>query len=396
MIEPGPLHHLTETTDSLTAALRIIALANVGVSRARWLLGTVEPEAVVDRLLRGQLHPELPAPATEVRQAQIIEWRDGLRRQDVEAIVARNLGGDHLILAAGHDAWPFSLDPHPPILLFVHGDPDLLVVPRRIAVVGTRRCSAVGRAVAHEIGCTLTEAGVSVVSGLALGIDAAAHQGARRAGVSSRCVGVVASGLDMVYPAPNRRLWHDIANDGVLISETPMGERATRWRFPARNRLIAGLSELVVVVESHRRGGALHTVDEAAARGIDVAVVPGSVASAASEGTNELLMDGVAPVRTGRDILEMVGIESRAATREGTPATGSAPTVEAGAEPMADIDARLLDEVSAGPVHLDDLLARFDLAPLALLAMTQRLARSGHLHIDGSMIGRSRGEEHYA
>jgi DNA processing protein len=392
MTDRGPLRHLTDTPRSLTAALRIITLGNVGVNRARWLLGTVEPEAVVERLLRGQLPPELPPPATELRQAQVAEWRDGLRRQDVDAIVAANIGNDHLILGAGHDAWPFSADPHPPVLLFVRGDPDLLVARRRIAVVGTRRCSAVGRAVAREIGASLTEAGISVVSGLALGIDAAAHQGARSASVPSRCVGVVASGLDMVYPAGNRRLWHDIANDGVLISETPMGERPTRWRFPARNRLIAGLSELVVIVESHRRGGALHTVDEAAARGIDVAAVPGSVASSASEGTNELLMDGVAPVRTGQDILEMVGIDPGSAT-EGTSPTGSVP-VGCGAEPIPDIDARLLDEVSAGPVHLDDLLARFDLAPAKLLAMTQRLARSGHLCVDGSMIGRSHGEEH--
>ncbi len=129
-------------------------------------------------------------------------------------------------------------------------------------------------------------------------------------------------------------------------------------------------------MESHRRGGALHTVDEAAARGIEVAVVPGSVASGASEGTNELLMDGVAPVRTGRGHSGDGRDRSRFGDTGEHLADGVGP---GGGEPMlsmmTDIDARLLDEVSAGPVHLDDLLARFDLAPPKLLAMTQRLAR---------------------
>ncbi len=171
-----------------------------------------------------------------------------LRRQDVEAIVARNIGDDHLILGAGHDAWPFSRS-----ILTRRSCCSCVAIPiysslrRRIAVVGTRRCSAVGRAVAHEIGCTLTEAGVSVVSGLALGIDAAAHRGRSNARAQRPAAsGSLPAGSTWSTRPRNRHLWHDIANDGVLISETPMGERATRWRFPARNRLIAGLSELVV------------------------------------------------------------------------------------------------------------------------------------------------------
>ncbi len=400
----NPLCNLTATTASLAATLRIMSISTIGISRSRWLLGTFPPDEVLALLLEGRLPVGQPEPVTEVLRPMIQKWRDALREQDVDDLVARNTQPGHMIMDAGHELWPFPLDPDPPVLLFVRGNPELLSAGRRVAVVGTRRCSAVGRNAAREIGWTLAEAGVVVASGLALGIDTAVHQGAGTASLRAGRVGVVASGLDMVYPTRNARLWSEIGTGGVLITETPMGERATRWRFPARNRLIAGLSELVVVVESHEKGGALITADEAIVRGVDVVAMPGSVQSPSCAGTNQLLMDGVAPVRNGQDICDILGVSPKDRDPDGAGSGGNllwgAQLDLAGsAQParqdagqvsrssLSDIERRLVDEVSAGAVHLDQLNITLELSIPRLLGLTQRLGREGHVKVDGSMIG---------
>jgi DNA processing protein len=174
------------------------------------------------------------------------------------------------------------------------------------------------------MGRDLAAAGICVVSGLALGIDGSAHAGAlsvcrdgpgrtsRRssqdAGKATPPAGVVASGVDVPYPRRQTRLWEEVAQVGVILSETPPGRPAQAWRFPARNRIIAALSQMVVVVESHRAGGSLITAEAAILRGIDVCAVPGPVRSPASAGTNQLLHDGPAPVRNAQDVLDGLGI----------------------------------------------------------------------------------------
>ena len=177
----------------------------------------------------------------------------------------------------------------------------------RVAIVGTRRCSTTGAGVAFELGRDLAAAGVVVVSGLASGIDGAAHRGVLAAD-GAPPVGVVGSGLDVVYPRGQSSLWRAVAEVGVLISEAPLGAAPERWRFPARNRIIAALVDIVVVVESHRRGGSLHTVDEADRRGRDVLAVPGSIRNPAATGTNELLAEGRAPVCSVDDVLVALGL----------------------------------------------------------------------------------------
>ena len=157
------------------------------------------------------------------------------------------------------------------------------------------------------MGFDLARAGVRVLSGLALGIDAAAHKGALDAG--GAVVGVVGTGLDVVYPKRNRSLWAEVASLGLLVSEYPAGTQPERWRFPARNRLIAALSSGVVIVESHQRGGSLLTADEAVDRGKAVFSVPGSVVSPAADGTNGLIVDGASPVRHADDVLDALGLE---------------------------------------------------------------------------------------
>jgi DNA processing protein len=149
---------------------------------------------------------------------------------------------------------------------------------------------------------------VGIVSGLALGIDGASHRGVLDAG--GHPIGVVGSGLDVVYPSRHRDLWARVSADGLLLSEAPLGARPTAWRFPARNRIIAGLADLVVVVESHAAGGSMHTVREAADRSIQVMAVPGSVRCPSAAGTNQLLADGCAPVRDATDVLVALGLSA--------------------------------------------------------------------------------------
>jgi DNA processing protein len=211
-------------------------------------------------------------------------------------------------------------------VLFARGSLDALSAPR-VAIVGTRRCTGAGAGFARELGRELTAVGVSVVSGLALGIDGAAHRGVLDAGGAP--VGVVGCGLDVVYPARHRDLWARVADEGLLLSESPLGVRPAGWRFPARNRIIAALAELVVVVESHAAGGSMHTVREAADRGIEVMVVPGSVRSPAAAGTNQLLSEGCAPVRDAADVMVALGLSAvtrgaRADTRARPDETGQA------------------------------------------------------------------------
>jgi DNA processing protein len=199
-------------------------------------------------------------------------------------------------------------DPDPPEQLYVRGDPSVLDM-RRVAIVGTRNCTAYGRTFARRLGAELAEAGVAVVSGLAIGVDGAAHEGVLEVS-GGRPIGVVATGLDVVYPRRHVSLWQRVANSGLLVSEEPPKRQPTQWGFPRRNRIIAALSEIVIVVESSAKGGSMHTVDAALARGINVMAVPGPVGAATSDGTNRLLVDGVPPVTCADDVLLALGLEN--------------------------------------------------------------------------------------
>ncbi|MGH9303174.1 MAG: DNA-processing protein DprA [Acidimicrobiales bacterium] len=199
-----------------------------------------------------------------------------------------------------------------PELLFVKGDIDIALGPC-VGVVGTRRATHYGIEIANELGRGLTERGVCVVSGLARGIDAAAHSGAlsafERSEVGSRPgrgrpLAVNGGGVDVVYPRSSERLYAGVVARGVVVSEAPPKAPPAAWRFPLRNRIIAALSHVLVVVESSRQGGAMHTVEAADQIGVPVLAVPGSVRSAQSEGTNQLIKEGGAALLT--DELDVV------------------------------------------------------------------------------------------
>jgi len=238
-------------------------------------------------------------------------WRSAAATVDVASRWADHAG--LRVRAHGRPGYPAALarDLDPPALLFMRGSPALLDGVR-VAVVGTRRCSAAGFETARDLGRDLAVAGVHVVSGLALGIDGAAHRGALDAlaadADSAPPIGVVACGLDVVYPKRHRDLWEEVATRGLLLSECPLGTRPERWRFPARNRIIAALADALVVVESPGHGGSMWTVDQANDRGVAVFAMPGPVRSAASAGTNQLLFDGAHMARDATDVLTFLGL----------------------------------------------------------------------------------------
>ena len=194
----------------------------------------------------------------------------------------------------------------PPAWLYVRGSqpPD---ESGRVAVVGARRCSALGREIAHDIGRRLGGIGVQVVSGGAFGIDAAAHRGALAGGGIT--IGVLGSGVDVLYPRSSAELLLRIAERGALISEYPPGQRAEPHHFPARNRLVVALSRAVVVVEGAARSGSRISVDHALDLGRDVFAVPGPVTSPLSETPHEIIRDGATLIRGADDLLADLGYE---------------------------------------------------------------------------------------
>jgi DNA processing protein len=246
-------------------------------------------------------------------------------------------------------------DPQPPGVLFWRGSLEWLTRPC-VAVVGTRRATPEGRSLAFELGRDLAGAGICVVSGLALGIDGSTHTGVLRA-VGERGfagpVGLAASGVDVPYPRHHRQLWEDVATHGAVISETLPDRPAEAWRFPLRNRLIAGLVRLVVVVESDIAGGSLHTVEAALARGVDVRAVPGPVRSRASAGTNQLLYDGAGVVRDAQDVLDALGL-----VRPPGPARVRFGGQAAAAELPGGRESTVLEAVGWTPTSLEQVVAR--------------------------------------
>ncbi len=286
--------------DDVACAAALVGLPGMTPVRLARLLHGRRPAAAWAALLSGA-DPTASDPRWTVMAAAT---------DPVEAAARYRTAGVEVIVECD-DRYPDRLrgDPGAPAVLLCRGDIAVAGVGPSVAVVGTRSATPYGEQVAAELGRDLAAAGVSVVSGLALGIDAAAHAGALAAGPgASPPVGVAATGLDVPYPRANARLWDGVARAGAVLSEAPLGSPPRRGAFPARNRIIAALSDVVVVVECHLGGGALHTAEAAARRGIPVVAVPGSVRSPASRGTNGLLVDGCAPVRDVHDVLVAVSL----------------------------------------------------------------------------------------
>jgi len=288
-----------------------------------WLIARLAGSIEIARHQRRRLREILALPEEEliaglagVRAGQI---SDELERLDVdglrEAADRAGLGA----VCRHDDAYPARLSDlaDAPAVLFVAGGVERLVAmaggdledgPRAVAVVGTRRASPDGLEVATSLGRGLAAAGVTVVSGMALGVDSAAHAGA--VVTTGRTIAVLAGGADVPYPPTKAHLYKRIVEHGCVVGELPPGFVAMRWCFPARNRIIAALGHMTVVVEAARRSGSLITAEIATDLGREVAAVPGPVTAWRSAGTNSLLRDGATLIRDTSDALDAaVGIE---------------------------------------------------------------------------------------
>jgi DNA processing protein len=356
-------------------------LVGMGPARLNALLVGAPPGVVWAQLQGGTARAVLAARAG-VTSSVVDSWVQAARLVDIDDIACRYQAAGVTVSRPGEPGYPTVLvdDPEPPAVIFSRGEAAGLAEHRCVAIVGTRSCTRYGLEVARELGECLGGAGVAVVSGLAVGIDAAAHAGALAAG-GAPPVGVVGSGLDVVYPRANAGLWQRIGSAGLLLSEAPLGARPERWRFPARNRIIAGLSEVVVVVESHERGGSLSTVDEALDRGVTVMAVPGSILSPASAGSNRLIADGSMPVCCAADVLEALGLKAPIA------AAAAGGGRQAPAPPPR--HAAVLDAFAWQPASLELLQERTGQAPGELALALEALESSGWVERRGLFYERS-------
>lgn len=321
----------------MAAVAALAALPRQSPSRLRRVLAVGDPVATVTGMLSGG------TPVSGIDPAVWSLWCEHAD-QALHEVPLRCAQACTVALAHGDPGYPVPLlgDPWAPPVLFVRGDIAAFNA-RRIGIVGTRHATRSGRALSRILGEDLSRSGVCIVSGLARGIDVEAHVGALSGGTPP--VAVVASGCDAVYPPEHARIWGEIAERGAIVSEAPPGSWPTARMFPQRNRILAALCEIVVVVESRARGGSMITVREAAKRAIPVMAVPGSPASAASEGTNLLLAEGCAPVTDACDVLVALGLDnSRARARV---ETRQAPS-RRGSEILSAVrgSARTVDEIA--------------------------------------------------
>lgn len=253
----------------------------------------------------------------------------------------------------------------PPPGLFVRGGLVDLVDRPTVAIVGARACSPYGASVAHDLARDLAAAGAVVVSGLARGVDAAAHRGALETGTT---VAVLGCGIDRDYPRAHAALAAEVTRTGSIVSEYAPGVEPAPWRFPARNRIVAGLARATVVVEARERSGALITADLALDEGRDVLAVPGEITSALSRGSNHLLRLGAIPVTCAGDVLAVLGLEPAARIRE---------EIDPRLEPVRRL-------VADGAVSADELVRRSGLEAGAVAAALVELELLGLVvHADG-------------
>jgi DNA processing protein len=234
-------------------------------------------------------------------------YRHQALAETVDRIAAACERSGVTVTVLGGPGYPRALaeDRQAPAVLFSKGEASAIEGRARVAVVGTRSATPYGLGMAAELGGGLARAGVVVVSGLALGVDAAAHAAALGV-LGAPVAGVLGTPLDAAATRTQMALRDAVGNHGVVLSEIPSGAVSARWWFAVRNRVMAALAHVVVVVECHHRGGSLHTVAAALARGVTVTAVPGSVRSPASAGTNRLLVEGAVPVRDVDDVLTAV------------------------------------------------------------------------------------------
>lgn len=370
----------------VTPSIRYPLLSALGLPEQIFALGA----PALARHVPQQLAIQLAADAPEDIQRQIdltLEW------------VAHP--GRHILTLADPD-YPQNLltIADPPLLLYVNGDPARLSLPA-LAVVGARNATPGGCENAKAFSQYLAGQGWCVVSGLAQGIDAAAHEGALQAGpAGAGTVAIMGTGIDRVYPARHRELAHRIADQGALVSELPLGMGALPHHFPLRNRIVAGLARGVLVVEAARQSGSLITARLAGESGREVFAIPGSIHSPLSRGCHALIRQGAKLVETAQDIADELGAAQRPSADEAprtrtrsksadTQESKPAPTSVATAADAVLPDTPLTRALGYDPLHLDVLQARTGLDIPTLTSELLELELAGHIaRLDGGRFQR--------
>lgn len=337
-IPASPGTHMADIADWL----RLQGARGVGLRTAHALLAAFgSPRAIFQAghaALAAQVGPSLaralcapPSPQTRALIESTLDWADAPA---------------HHVLALGDPGYPQALAhiPDPPLLLYITGRIDLLARPA-LAIVGSRNATQQGKANAAAFAAALSGAGVCVVSGLALGIDAAAHEGALRGPGSS--IAVVGTGADLCYPARNRALAERIAHEGCILSEYALGTPPISANFPRRNRIISGLSCGVLVVEAAAQSGSLITARVAAEQGREVFALPGSIHAPLAKGCHQLLREGARLVETVNELLDAMQVSPLAAA-----------PITAHALPTETDCTDLLAQLGHEPIAIDELLER--------------------------------------
>lgn len=353
-------------------------LPGLGPAGARRLL---DHYGDVRQLLKAEVKELAGVPG--IRRQQL----DGFSRlEDCRDLAVRQLEG---IRALGGTILPFDAPeypemlreiPDPPVVLHALGD-IRLAKSSCVAVVGSRSATSYGRRVAYAFAETLGAHSLTVVSGLALGIDSEAHWGALKGGGNT--IAVLGCGLDVVYPRQNRNLYQEICGRGLLLSEYPLGTQPDGFRFPARNRIIAGLSRGIIVVEAARKSGSLITAQMALDFGREVFAVPGQVDSYKSEGTHWLLKQGAQLVTSGAEIVEEL---CSTAFTSGEKMKGDPENPLSGLDPDA---VALLRHLEPYPMSRDELSEKAGLTPARLSELVLFLELEGHVEmLAGDMVRR--------
>lgn len=362
--------------------LRLSVEPSLGPAHARTLLSHFglppdiysQPVGMLSKVLPSNLAAQLKAsasPDVETHIQQALEW----------ASVTPN----HIITLADPDYPQALLESHdPPLLIYAKGNKQLLNVPS-LAIVGARSATQVGNENAHAFAKHLTELGWSIVSGLASGIDAAAHAGSLEAqNPNASTIAVLGTGLDIIYPARNRDLAHRIAQHGILISEFPLGTRALPYHFPQRNRIVAGLATGVLVVEAALKSGSLITAKQALELDREVFAIPGSIHSPLARGCHQLIRQGAKLVESAEHIQEEIAHKQPRLSHYALPARPHTATPRTPA--LAREQQHILDVMGFEPISPEAIQQRtsMDLATLAThlleleLAGNIALSQSGH------------------
>ncbi|MDP8239007.1 MAG: DNA-processing protein DprA [Candidatus Hatepunaea meridiana] len=330
----------------------------------------------------------IAAPAGEIAAAIKVPLsvgrgvvKSGRSPEKAEKLLSRLSRSNARMVSLWDDEYPSRLKniTDPPIVIYINGDSSPLY-DYSVAVVGTRAASDHSKGVTLRIAQELAAAGVTVVSGMALGIDSIAHEGALRAG--GRTIAVLGSGIDVIYPPSNRKLYERIITQGMVVSEYPPGLEPNQHHFPQRNRIISGLSLGVVVVEAGLKSGALITGKLALDQGRELFAVPGAAGLPRSAGVNRLLKDGTAIfVEKGKDILDH--LRSQLAPVLNVSATLSLPKLEAN-------EAAVYNLLESGPLLIDELIRKSSISVIEMNRLLTVMQLKGLIHrLAGARIGRA-------